>query len=175
MLKSIRNSLVITSLLYVILGFVMLMMPGLSLGFACLLIGGVVVFYGVVRILAYARGGVNADKFDLFVGILLVLLGLFLLVWTRFLVAIIPLVLGIYILIDSFTALKKSLDMKGLGFDRWWISCIVAVALAICGLVMVFNPFSTVEAMVMFIGAGFLFDGVYTLVNTLLYERLFRG
>ena len=174
MLKSIRNSLILSSLLYVILGLVMLLMPALSLGFACLLIGGVTVFYGVVRIVAYVRGGVNGDKLDLFVGILLVLLGLFLLVWTRFLVTLIPLMLGIYILVDSFTALKKSLDMKALGFGRWWISCLVAVILAICGLVMIFDPFATVEALVMFIGLGFLFDGVYTLVNTLLYERLFR-
>ena len=40
MLKSIRNSLILTSLLYVVLGLVLLMMPGLSLGFACLFIGG---------------------------------------------------------------------------------------------------------------------------------------
>ena len=40
MLKSIRNSLIATSLLYVVLGLVLLLMPGLSLGFACLLIGG---------------------------------------------------------------------------------------------------------------------------------------
>lgn len=175
MLKSIRNSLILSSLLYVVLGLVMLWMPGLSLGFACLLIGAVTIFYGVVRIVAYVRGGVNGDKLDLFVGVLLVLLGLFLLVWTRFLVAVIPIVLGIYILVDSFTSLKKSLDMKALGFGRWWISCLVAVVLAVCGLVMIFNPFSTVETLVMFIGLGFLFDGIYTLVNTLLYERLFRN
>ena len=114
-------------------------------------------------------------RWGIALGVLLVLLGLFLLVWTRFLVAVIPIVLGIYILVDSFTSLKKSLDMKALGFGRWWISCLVAVVLAVCGLVMIFNPFSTVEALVMFIGLGFLFDGIYTLVNTLLYERLFRN
>lgn len=174
MLKSIRNSLILTSLLYVVLGLVLLMMPGLSLGFACLFIGGVTIVYGVVRLVAYARGGVNADKLDLFIGVVLVLLGLFLLVWTRFLVALIPLVLGIYILVDSVSALKKSLDMKALGFGRWWISCLVAVALAVCGLVMIFDPFATVEALVMFIGLGFVIDGVFTLVNTLLFERLSR-
>ena len=68
----------------------------------------------------------------------------------------------------------ESLDMKSLGFQRWWVSFLVAAVLAICGLVMIFNPFATVESLVMFVGLGFLFDGVYTLVNTLLYERLFR-
>ena len=42
MLKSIRNSLILSSLLYIALGVVLLVMPELSLGFACLLIGGAV-------------------------------------------------------------------------------------------------------------------------------------
>ena len=174
MLKSIRNSLILSSLLYIVLGVVLLVMPELSLGFACLLIGGAVVIYGVVRLAAYFRGGPAADKLDLVLGVLLILLGLFLLIWIRFLLAFVPVVLGIYILIDSFGSLKRSLDMKSLGFGRWWVSFLVAAALAICGLVMVLNPFGTIEGLVMFIGLGFLIDGVTTLVNTILLERLRR-
>ncbi len=174
MLKSIRNSLILSSLLYIVLGVVLLVMPELSLGFACLLIGGAVVIYGVVRLAAYLRGGPAADKLDLVLGVLLILLGLFLLIWIRFLLAFVPVVLGIYILIDSFGSLKRSLDMKALGFGRWWVSFLVAAALAICGLVMVLNPFGTIEGLVMFIGLGFLIDGVTTLVNTILLERLRR-
>lgn len=174
MLKSIRNSLILSSLLYIVLGVVLLVMPELSLGFACLLIGGAVVIYGVVRLAAYLRGGPAADKLDLVLGVLLILLGLFLLIWIRFLLAFVPVVLGIYILIDSFGSLKRSLDMKALGFGRWWVSFLVAAALAICGLVMVLNPFGTIEGLVMFIGLGFLIDGVTTLVNTILLERLKR-
>ena len=174
MLKSIRNSLSLSSLLYIVLGVVLLVMPELSLGFACLLIGGAVVIYGVVRLAAYLRGGPAADKLDLVLGVLLILLGLFLLIWIRFLLAFVPVVLGIYILIDSFGSLKRSLDMKALGFGRWWVSFLVAAALAICGLVMVLNPFGTIEGLVMFIGLGFLIDGVTTLVNTILLERLRR-
>ena len=125
MLKSIRNSLILSSLLYIVLGVVLLVMPELSLGFACLLIGGAVLVYGVVRLAAYLRGGENADKLDLVLGILL-------------------------------------------------ISCLVAAALAVCGLVMVLNPFGTIEGLVMFVGLGFLVDGVTTLVNTILLERLQR-
>lgn len=174
MLKSIRNSLILSSLLYIVLGVVLLVMPELSLGFACLLIGGAVLIYGVVRLAAYLRGGPAADKLDLVLGVLLILLGLFLLIWIRFLLAFVPVVLGIYILIDSFGSLKRSLDMKALGFGRWWVSFLVAAALAICGLVMVLNPFGTIEGLVMFIGLGFLIDGVTTLVNTILLERLRR-
>ena len=169
MLKSIRNSLILSSLLYIVLGVVLLVMPELSLGFACLLIGGAVLVYGVVRLAAYLRGGENADKLDLVLGVLLILLGL-----CRFLLALVPMVLGIYILVDSLGSIKRSLDMKALGFSRWWVSCLVAAALAVCGLVMVLNPFGTIEGLVMFVGLGFLVDGVTTLVNTILLERLQR-
>ena len=56
MLKSIRNSLILSSLLYIVLGVVLLVMPELSLGFACLLIGGAVVIYGVVRLATWCWG-----------------------------------------------------------------------------------------------------------------------
>jgi hypothetical protein len=107
-------------------------------------------------------------------GLLMLLLGLCLLIWIRFLLALVPMVLGIYILVDSLGSIKRSLDMKALGFSRWWISCLVAAALAVCGLVMVLNPFGTIEGLVMFVGLGFLVDGVTTLVNTILLERLQR-
>lgn len=173
MLKSIRNSLVLTSLLYVVLGLLLLLFPGLSLGLARLLVGGVTLIYGVVRIVSYVKGG-QQDSFELFIGVLLALLGLFLLAFMQFFMALVPFVLGVYILVDSIGAVKRSLDMRALGYRRWWLSCLVAGVLAVCGLVMVFDPFSTLEGLVMFIGLGFLFDGVYTLVNTLLFERLRR-
>jgi uncharacterized membrane protein HdeD (DUF308 family) len=80
----------------------------------------------------------------------------------------------VYILVDSIGAVKRSLDMKSLGYGRWWLSCLVAGVLAVCGLVMVLNPFGTIEGLVMFVGLGFLVDGVTTLVNTILLERLQR-
>ena len=39
---------------------------------------------------------------------------------------------------------------------------------------MVLNPFGTIEGLVMYVGLGFLVDGVTTLVNTILLERLQR-
>lgn len=119
-------------------------------------------------------GGTYSQRFDLFIGVVVAALGVFLLICPQLIVSLIPIALGIYILVDSFTAMKKALDMKALGFDKWWISFLAAVLLAVCGVVMICQPFSTMSTLVMFIGAGFLFDGVYTLVNTIVADRVFR-
>lgn len=176
MLKSIRNSLAVTSVLYVILGVVLMIFPGSALNLSCTLIGIVTLVYGAVRIVSYFRdGGTFANRFDLFFGVVLAAVGVFLLVCPQFIVSLIPIALGIYILVDSFTAMKKALDMKALGFEKWWVSFLAAVILAAFGAVMIFNPFGTMASLVVFIGAGFVFDGVYTLVNTMVADRIFRG
>lgn len=175
MLKSIRNSLVLTSVLYVILGVVLMLFPDTSLKLACTLIGVVTLGYGVVRVVSYVRdGGAYSQRFDLFIGVVLAALGVFLLVCPQFIASIIPVALGIYILVDSFTAMKKALDMKALGFEKWWISFLVAVALAVFGAVVVFRPFAVMSSLVVFIGVGFIFDGVFTLANTIVADKVFR-
>ena len=175
MLKGIRNSLVLTSILYTILGVVLMVFPGAALSWACALIGIVTLGYGAVRVVGYWRGGGSyRQRFDLFIGVVLLALGVFLLVTPQFIVSIIPMVLGIYILVDSVAAIKRALDMKALGFEKWWISFIAALALAVFGAVMILRPFATVETLVMFVGIGFVFDGVYTLANTIIADRLYR-
>lgn len=175
MLKAIRNSLILTSILYTLLGVVLMLRPGSALKLACTLIGVVTLGYGVVRAAGYFRGSGSYDqRFDLFLGIVLALLGVFLLVTPQVLVSVIPVALGLYILVDSVSAVKKALDMKALGFEKWWISLSAALVLALLGAVMVLRPFKAVESLVVFIGVGFVFDGVYTLVNTLVADRLYK-
>lgn len=175
MMKTIRNSLVLTSILYAILGVVLILMPGSALKLACGLIGLVTLGYGVVRLAAYYKEGeAYGQRLDLFLGVILVALGLFLLVTPQFIVSIIPVALGIYILTDSVSAIGRALDMKALGFEKWWASFGAALLLAVFGVVMILRPFAAVESLVIFIGVGFVFDGVSTLVNTIVADRLYR-
>ncbi len=174
-MKTIRNSLMLTSVLYILLGVVMILMPGSALKLACGLIGLVTLWYAAVKLLAYWKGGgAYNQRFDLFFGVLLGLLGIFLLVTPQVLVSIIPVTLGVYILADSVSAVKKALDMKALGYEKWWASLAAALVLAIFGVVMIFRPFKAVETLVIFIGLGFVFDGVNTLVNTIIADRVYR-
>lgn len=175
MLNSLRNSLILTSILYIVLGVVLMAFPGSALTLACTLIGIVTLIYAGIRIVSYFQnGGAYTNRFDLFIGVLLAACGVFLLVCPQLIVSLIPIALGIYILVDSFTAMKKALDMKALGFEKWWISFLVALVLAIFGAVMILNPFGTLSSLVVFIGWGFIFDGVYTIVNTLVAAKVFR-
>ena len=55
------------------------------------------------------------------------------------------------------------------------MSFLVSLVLALFGLVMILRPFTLVANLVVFIGVGFLFDGVFTLVQLIVNERAFRN
>ncbi len=175
MLKSIRNSLFATSVLYLILGALLILFPGVSLELFCALVGAVTLFYGGVRVCSYLKSGSSyAQRFDLFIGILLGILGVCLFVFPQFVVSLIPVSLGVYLLVDSLTAMKKALDMKALGFEKWWISFLAALALAVLSIIVIFKPFKLISSFVRFLGFCFLFDGLYTLINTIAADRAAR-
>ena len=169
------NGSIVANLLLIVLGLLFLFLaPGSKK--RALSIGAVTLIYGVVRIVAFVRdGGEASGRFDLFVGVLLAALGIFLLVCPQVIVSLIPIALGIYIIVDSVSAVKKALDLKALGFEHWWVSFLVALALLILGAVMVVRPLAAASVPVVFIGIVFLFDGVSTLANTVVADRVFRN
>lgn len=68
-------------------------------------------------------------------------LGIFLLVCPQVIVSLIPIALGIYIIVDSVSAVKKALDLKALGFEHW-VGLLFSwqLALLILGAVWVVRP-----------------------------------
>ncbi len=173
MLKTIRGSLVLTSVLYIVLGVILMLFPGSALRWASMAIGAATLCWGGLRLAAYQRSRETIpQRFDLIFGIILVLLGLFLLISPQFLASLIPFALGVYILVDSAGSIKEALDLKALGFTRWWASFAAALVLGVLGLIMVFRPFSVMAHLVTFIGLSFVFDGVYTLINAIVAGRL---
>lgn len=175
MLKSIRNSLVLTSVLTIALGVLLMLFPGSALRWASILTGAATLAWGIARIASYWKGGgAYNQRFDLFLGVILALLGLFLILCPQFLASVIPFALGVYVLVDSVSAIRRALDMKALGYEKWWASLAFAVLLALFGALMVFNPFGAMSTLVKFIGFGFIFDGGNTLVNTIIANRLYQ-
>lgn len=169
MLKSIRNSIILMSLLYIIVGVVLLIFPTIALGIASMIIGAVTLIYGLIRLISYAK--TKLSQFDLFIGILLAAAGIFLLICPQFLVRLIPIALGAYILVDSISAIKRALDLKALGFGNWVAVLLASIVLAALGATMIIWPLAAASVPGIFIGITFLFDGVLSLVGTMLSDK----
>ena len=108
---------------------------------------------------------------DLILGVILIVVGVVCLVQPRIILSILPFVLGIIILLDAIGILQRSLRLRRLDYDGWWISLILALVLALFGLILYANPFETTILFVRFLGFTLLADGCFDLWGIYLYRK----
>lgn len=167
MFKQAKFSLIALSIAYVLMGGVLIGYPGNSLKTLCVLVGLVVLAYGVRLLVQYARmpGAFFLRHLSLVGGIVCCAVGVFLLLRPSVIIGAIPIVFGLFIIFDSLVRLGDAwmLRRTGSGFGSMLLLVVLSCAL---GAVMIYNPFATAEAMVMAVGVILLLEGVLNLCTT---------
>ena len=143
MIGKIKNTLIITSVLYTIMGVLMLLFPEVISDFICYLVSLMFMFFGIAAILMYVRSEIKTPYTStiLVIGLVLGSLGIYILTNPRNFASLIPLVIGIFMIADSISKLSASLDLRKYGYVNWWHMLIISFLILGCGLLLVFNPF----------------------------------
>ena len=94
---------IIISILIGVLGIVLIAVPNFSVSLLCRLGGGILILFGIVKIIGYCSNDLYrlAFQYDLAIGILLIALGAILILRTRIMTSLICVLLGIYTLADG--------------------------------------------------------------------------
>ena len=155
MLKKMRNSLIIMSVLYLILGIIMLIFPTEVSDFICYLVGLMFVFLGVSAVVMYMKEDEKTpfSSFTLVFGILFGAFGVYIVLNPKLLASFIPLVVGVFLIVDSISKLSLSFDLKKIQYKNWWQMMIVAFVILACGIFLLTTPFAVVKVSIMVIGA----------------------
>ena len=118
--------------------------------------------YGVVTIVSFflrdSRQG--SFVFELFLGIVAAALGLLFLLRPVIVASVLPVILGLFIVVDGLVNLKRALELRRMLYLRWTVPLVLSAVSAVLGLVIVFQPFLAAEALVMLIGAVLIYEGL---------------
>lgn len=171
-LKSMKVSFLLAAVLYIVLGLVLLLWPGTTAAVICYAFGGILVAYGALTILSFFFSRAEGFVFDLFLGIAALALGIFLLVRPQVIISILPIVLGLFILVDGLLNLKRALDLRRLYYQRWGVSLALSIVSLVLGLVILFHPYLAAEALVMVIGGVFIYEGLSDLWTIFMVGRV---
>ena len=154
MLKKMRNTLTAMSVLYLLLGIIMLIFPAQVSDFICYLVGLMFIFLGVSAVVMYVKEDMKTafTSFTLVFGILFGAFGVYIVLNPKLLASFIPLVVGIFLLVDSVSKLSVAFDLRKSEYKDWWQMMIVAFIILACGLVLIMNPFGAVKISIMVIG-----------------------
>ena len=154
LLKKIKTNVVVSSALCVILGLVLVFRPGLSMRIVCTAVGVVLIVSGVMRMIDYftAKDGSLYSQANLIFGIILAVVGVWIVIRPDKVIAIIPIIVGIVIAIHGLHNLQQALELWRDKYDRWWTALILGVLTVGFGVLLICRPFAAIDTVVMLIG-----------------------
>ena len=173
--RSVSGWFIIMSVLYVIIGVVIFVWPGISMDIAGLVFGVCMLAYGISRIVIYfTRSHYDTIiQMDLTVGVVFSAFGLFLLLHRDFVNAMLPFAVAILLLIGAISKLQYALDMKRLGVGRWNLFLAAAVLVFILGLILIYNPFRE-HYLMGYIAVSIIVEGVLNIIAILTISHRIR-
>ncbi|MDE7359116.1 MAG: DUF308 domain-containing protein [Lachnospiraceae bacterium] len=162
LLKKIKTNVVVSSALCVILGLVLVFRPGLSMRIVCTAVGVVLMISGVMRMIDYftARDGSLYSQANLVFGIVLAVVGVWIVMKPDKVMAVIPIIVGIVIAIHGLHNLQQAAELWRDQYDRWWVALILGVLTVGFGVLLVCRPFAAIDTVVMLIGLFLIYDGL---------------
>lgn len=168
-IKNIRNTMIGSAALCIVLGLIMLFFPQITSMAVCIMFGIALAICGAVKIAGYFS---DVDlgymfHFDLMLGILQLVVGILLLFHPGAIMVAIPIVLGISLLTDGVLKAQLALDIKRMGYGKWWVSMLGAALGVVLAIMIMCNPFEGTTAVFMVIGISFIVDGLLDLYTIL--------
>lgn len=156
---------IVSSVFYLAFGLCLILIPDQTVNIICKIVFGLVMIAaGVYHIAIYAAEKEKATILDLFTGVIVTVLGIFLFFTPQIVIRILPYLLGAFVLVDSIWKIKGSYRLKKAERGRWkilFIGCLIFIAL---GISMLFYSFMSVTKMILFSGIILTADGAVDIV-----------
>ena len=176
LIRYLKGAFLILSVGFMAGGACLLIHPDISAVTICMALGVLSILYGAVRLAGYFSNDLYrlAFQFDLAVGILSILIGLILLLHPDRVLVYLPIVTGVFILVDSVLRLQTAMDAKHFGMGKWWGILLVSLGGAALGTLLLLRPFESGLTLVRLLGLTLLLDGGENLLTGLFTVKVPR-
>ena len=173
MSKSFQKTMLITSIVYIVIGLLLIIWPDAArqiiiyaLGAAALLYGG----YRIVDFFVRKEHLSGTIQIGVALGIGCLLLGLFLIFKAAVVVALLAAIIGVAVIIDSVLRLQVALNLRHAGVKNWLLLLVTALLTLVFGILLLFNPFTAIKVATIIAGVSLLIDGGFSLWGLLQTE-----
>ena len=148
------------SVIYVLLGLCLALMPVETVNVLCKVVFGLVLIgAGLYHIFLFVFEKENATILDLFSGVIVLVIGVFLFMNPPVVIKLLTLMLGAFILVDSIWMLRGSLKLKKKGLGVWKAFLIESLIFVALGVLILMNPFSELKMTMQVAGWIFVANG----------------
>lgn len=175
MLKKINkyfNLSIASSILFIILGIIILIFPKISLSIFSYLIGISAILLGIYLIYLEVRYGSIFTLIDTSLsGILSILLGIIILIYPKTVAIFIPIVLGIWFIMSSFMKLRISYYLKYISGSLYLSTLIMNILSVICGIIFIINPLTSSTVITIYIAILLIIYSISNLSEIIILKK----
>lgn len=164
-MKTAKIGYIVMSVLFCVLGVVLLFTPGVSALWIGRLLGIGLILFGAIKLVGYFSRDLFrlAFQYDLAFGLLLMVLGIVTLSHPGDALSFLCVMFGIPVLADGLFKIQIAMDSRQFGIRNWWLVLVLAALTCVVGVVLVFRPMTGVRALTALMGLSLLCDGVLNL------------
>ena len=176
LLKTAKTGYIAASVLLCLAGILLMLFPNTSMRVVCIALGIGLMVYGIVKISGYLSRDLYrlAFQFDLASGILLFLVGLWMITKPDRVISMLYLIMGILILADGLLKIQIAIDAKKFGLNRWVGILIPALFACVAGLLLMLRPFESAEVITVLLGFSLLIEGILNLAVSIFAVKIIR-
>lgn len=172
MLKKINNfilSSIIVSILFILIGFGMIVFPEISLDVIAYTLATIFVVLGIYL---FALDNKAAYLFDtMLIGVIMIIMGILLFIYPKSFSLLIPIVLGIWIITDSLFKIRISVSLREYEDVPWVLSLILAIISLVCGIMFIINPLASSTVITAVFGSLIIIYAISDIVDMIMFKR----
>lgn len=167
-IKKYSITSIIMSLLFIIVGIIMIIFPNIIVSSIMIMIGVVLIIVGAFTIINSLKdkGDFGGYSYDFALGVMSLIFGIVMVANPNLLVSVLPILIGAWIIFQSLLKLQLSIKVKNLGGKTWSLILIMSILTTILGVVLVINPFGAVNTIMVLLGSLIILYGVSDIIET---------
>lgn len=152
----------IVALLMLMLGIVLLVWPDTTQQMIGKVIGGGLFLFGAMQlILTLIKRDWNIiSQGSILLSIIIAVIGGWIYLKPTWILGMIPLILGVVIILNGLHNVAKALQLKKVGYGRWWIAVILGLLTIILGGILINIRDTAIQTVIRIIGAFLIYDAV---------------
>ena len=161
MFAKIKLNLILDALITIAIGCVLLFWPGATLNVITRAIGILIVLVGAVIVLGYfGTGNVILRSGSLVCGVVVAVIGVWVLINPHFFEALIPIIAGIIIVFGGVVNFLQALSLWKQDYKLWWLALVLSLLTVLLGVLLFIRPIQSMETVIQIMGGFLIFDGV---------------
>lgn len=163
--KELDHEMKLFAIIYFLFGLVLCFFNKNILIVTTRIVGIVFVVFGLFQLYLYFFYRRSASTTPLFLGIPATFIGCMMLFSPESFVAILPVLGGVILSINSIIQMQKSFLLKDYGYDNWIYNFAISVILLGVGIILLLKPIQSLKFILQLVGICLIIESICILFN----------